>query len=119
MDIERSKKAGGILILNADSLEFKKTEKGGSRKYFDRPTAMCENFEMHVTQLSHAGPSHAPHQHVETELILVIEGNTSMIIDGKNYTAGPGDLYIMESGKMHGISNTSDNPCSYFAFKWK
>jgi quercetin dioxygenase-like cupin family protein len=119
MDIERSKKAGGILILNADSLEFKKTEKGGTRKYFDRPTAMCENFEMHVTQLLHAGPSHTPHQHIETEIILVIDGNTSMIIDGKNYTAGPGDLYIMESGKMHGISNASDKPCSYFAFKWR
>jgi quercetin dioxygenase-like cupin family protein len=119
MDMERSKKAGGILILNVDSLAFKKTEKGGTRKYFDRPTAMCEYFEMHVTQLSHAGPSHAPHQHIETEMILVIEGNTSMIIDGKTYTANPGDLYLMESGKMHGISNTSDKPCSYFAFKWR
>ena len=119
MDLARSKKAGGLLILLADSLAFKKTEKGGTRKYFDRPTAMCENLEMHVTQLSHAGPSHAPHQHIETEIILVIEGNTSMIIDGKNYTAGPGDLYIAESGKMHGISNASDKPCSYFAFKWR
>ena len=119
MDIERSKKAGGIVILNVDSLVLNKTEKGGTRKYFDRPTAMCENFEMHVTQLSHMGPSHAPHQHIETEIILVIDGNTSMVIDGKNYTAGPGDLYIMESGKMHGISNATDKPCSYFAFKWR
>jgi len=119
MDPERSKKAGGTLILNIDSLALKKTEKGGQRKYFDRPTAMCENFEMHVTQLAHAGPSHAPHQHVEPEIILVIEGNTTMTIDGKDYTAGPGDLYIVESGKMHGISNAADKQCSYFAFKWR
>ena len=119
MDLDRNKKAGGALLLNKDSLEFKKSERGGGRKYFDRPTAMTDNFEMHVTQLDHKGPSHAPHQHVDTEVILIIEGNTTMTIDGKNYTAGPGDLYIMESGTMHGISNAEDKPCSYFAFKWR
>jgi (S)-ureidoglycine aminohydrolase len=119
MDMERSTKAGGALLLNADSLEFKETDKGDGRKYFDRPTAMCENFEMHVTKLKDKGPSHAPHSHVETEIILVIDGNTEMTIDGTNYKAGPGDLYIAESGKMHGISNATEKPCSYFAFKWK
>lgn len=119
MNIERSNKAGGTLLLNADSLEFKKTERGGTRKYFDRPTAMCENFEMHVTMLAQKGPSHTPHQHVDTEIILIIEGNTSLTVDGVTYTGGPGDLYIMESGKMHGISNAADQPCSYFAFKWR
>lgn len=119
MNIERSTQAGGALLLNADSLEFKKTERGGTRKYFDRPTAMCENYEMHVTQLARKGPSHAPHQHVDTEIILMIDGNTSLTVDGKTYTAGPGDLYIMESGKMHGISNADDKPCTYFAFKWR
>jgi (S)-ureidoglycine aminohydrolase len=119
MDMERSAKAGGLMILNIDSLPFTKTERGGTRKYFDRPTAMTERFEMHVTMLSQKGPSHTPHQHPETELILIIDGQTSMVIDGKNYTGGPGDLYIMESGKMHGISNASDKPCSYFAFKWR
>ena len=117
--LSESKQAGGILLLNADSLEFRKTERGGARNYFNRPTAMCENFEMHVTTLDHKGPSHTPHQHVDTEIILVLEGNTSMVIDGTTYTAGPGDLYIIESGKLHGISNASDKPCSYFAFKWR
>lgn len=119
MNMERSVKAGGTLLLDKDSLEFKTTARGGARNYFNRPTAMCENFEMHVTMLSQKGPSHAPHQHVDTEIILIIDGNTSMTIDGVTYTAGPGDLYIMESGKMHGISNTADKPCSYFAFKWR
>jgi mannose-6-phosphate isomerase-like protein (cupin superfamily) len=119
MDIERSTKAGGALLLNHDSLAYKETNNKGNRKYFDRATAMCENYEMHITYLKQKGPSHAPHQHEDTEIILVIDGNTEMTIDGKNYTAGPGDLYIAESGKMHGISNASDKPCSYFAFKWR
>ena len=119
MNIERSTKAGGALLINYDSLPYTETGNKGTRKFFDRPTAMCDNYEMHVTTLKQKGPSHAPHQHVDSEIILVIEGETEMILDGKHYTAGPGDLYIMESGKMHGISNTSDKPCSYFAFRWR
>ncbi|MDP4262558.1 MAG: cupin domain-containing protein [Bacteroidota bacterium] len=119
MNMERSARAGGVLLLNADSLAFKETDKGGARKYFDRPTAMCENFEMHVTTLKDKGPSHSPHSHIDTEIILVIDGNTEMNIDGTVYKAGPGDLFIAESGKMHGISNAAEKPCSYFAFKWR
>jgi quercetin dioxygenase-like cupin family protein len=119
MNIERSTQAGGVLLLNYDSLKYTETNNKGGRKYFDRPTAMCDNYEMHITYLKAKGPSHAPHQHVDTEIILMIDGETEMTIDGKLYTAGPGDLYIAESGKMHGIGNPTDKPCSYFAFKWR
>ncbi len=119
MNMERSRQAGGTLLLNFDSLVYTETGTKGTRKYFDRPTAMCENFEMHITYLKEKRPSHAPHQHVDTEIILMIDGETEMTIDGKTYTAGPGDLYIAESGKLHGIGNATDKPCSYFAFKWR
>ncbi|MEQ1676608.1 MAG: cupin domain-containing protein [Chitinophagaceae bacterium] len=119
MDMERSKLAGGTLLLNYDSLAY--TEKGtkGTRKYFDRPTAMCSNYEMHITYLKEKGPSHAPHQHADTEIILVIDGDVEMAIDGQQYKGRAGDLFIVESGKMHGVGNASDKPCSYFAFKWR
>jgi quercetin dioxygenase-like cupin family protein len=119
MNIDRSVQAGGSLLLNYDSLSYKEANNRGTRKYFDRPTAMCENYEMHVTYLKLKGPSHDPHQHVDTEIILMIDGETEMTIDGKIYHAGAGDFYIAESGKMHGIGNATDKPCSYFAFKWR
>lgn len=119
MNMERSRHAGGTLLLNADSLQRKPTAKGAGIKYFDRPTAMCANFEMHITELNQKGPSHDPHRHLDTEIILIIDGETEMMIDGKTYKAGPGDLYIAESGKLHGISNAADKPCRYFAFKWR
>jgi mannose-6-phosphate isomerase-like protein (cupin superfamily) len=119
MNMERSRLAGGTLLLNKDSLARKPSARGAGIKYFDRPTAMCANFEMHITELNQKGPSHNPHQHVDTEIILVISGETEMMIDGKTYKAGPGDLYIAESGKLHGVGNASDKPCSYFAFKWR
>ncbi|MEO6540873.1 MAG: cupin domain-containing protein, partial [Ferruginibacter sp.] len=119
VNMQRSSTAGGALLLNYDSLPYKETNNKGTRKYFDHSTAMCENYEMHITYLKQKGPSHAPHVHVDTEIILMIEGETEMTIDGITYNAGPGDLYIIESGKMHGVGNAAEKPCSYFAFKWR
>jgi (S)-ureidoglycine aminohydrolase len=119
MDLDRSRSSGGTLLLNADSIAYTEKDSKGTKKYFDRPTAMCANYEMHITSLTKKGPSHVPHQHVDTEIILMIEGETGMTIDGKTYHAGPGDFYIAESDKLHGISNATDKPCSYFAFKWR
>lgn len=119
MNLARGLANGGSMLLNADSLAFKKTERGGSRAYFDRATAMCGRMEMHVTELNGKGPSHNPHAHAETEIILMISGNTEMTIDGKEYKAGPGDFYFVNSGLFHGVRNATNAPCSYFAFKWK
>ena len=119
MDIARGMTSGGSLMLHADSLAFKPSSRGGGRAYFDRPTAMCERFEMHVTQLDRKGPSHEPHRHLETEIILVLSGETEMTIDGEVFQASVGDFYFLPSGSMHGIRNAVNRPCTYFAFKWK
>ncbi|MGG9962779.1 cupin domain-containing protein [Ferruginibacter sp. SUN106] len=119
MNMERSTLAGGALLLNYDSLKYTEANNKGNRKFFDRPTAMCDNYEMHITYLKQKGPSHAPHQHVDTEIIVVIEGDAEMTIDGKNYTGAAGDLFIAESGKLHGVGNATEKPCSYYAFKWR
>jgi len=118
VNIARGIAGGGSIMLNADSLVFKPSEKGGGRPYFDRPTAMCERMEMHVTQLKKKGPSHNPHSHIEPEIILVISGETEMTIDGKEYKAGVGDFYFVNSELFHGLRNASDSSCTYFAFKW-
>ena len=119
MNMERSNKAGGALLLDADTIAYTEKNGKGTKKYFDRPTAMCENYEMHITSLEHKGPSHAAHQHIDTEIILVINGEIEMNIDGTVYKGNAGDVFIAESGKMHQVINAADKPCSYFAFKWR
>lgn len=119
MDIDRSKKAGGILLLNADTTTYTEKDERGTRKYFDQPTTMTDNYEMHVSYLKHKGPSHAGHKHVDTEIILVIDGYMEMDIDGKNYKGSSGDMFIAVSNNFHQVSNASEKPCSYFAFKWR
>jgi quercetin dioxygenase-like cupin family protein len=118
MDIERSNAAGGKMFINYDELEVKENARGSRIHYFERATATCEKFEMHVTQLNEKGPSHQPHAHKDTEIILVIEGETEMTIDGKKYEGKAGDLYLMNANEMHGISNAGNTPAKYFAFRW-
>lgn len=119
MDMARNYKHGGSLLLNESDRESKETPKGSTRKFFDRPTAMTENFEIHTTTLNQKGPSHDPHTHPDTEIILVLQGETEMIIDEKHFSANAGDLYFIESNQKHEIKNSSDLPCTYFSFKWR
>ncbi|WP_162182419.1 cupin domain-containing protein [Neotamlana nanhaiensis] len=118
MNIERGEKNGGSTVYNANNLEYKPSEKGGGIAYFDRPTAMCDRFEMHITELNRKGLSHKPHTHIETEIILIISGDTEMMIDGETYKASAGDFYFANSQTLHGVGNASDESCKYFAFKW-
>ncbi len=119
MDIERGKEAGGPLSINFDDLKPEKTSKGLSIPYFERPTAMCEYFEMHVTQLDRKGPSHKPHSHADSEILLVTQGQAQMTINGETYQGTKGDLFFVKSNEVHGISNIGDSPCRYYAFRWK
>lgn len=119
MDLEREARAGGAVMLNADSLIYKPSAKGGGMKYMQRPTAMFNELELHITELKGKGPSHTPHTHIDTELTLVLEGHTEMVINGKTYQGTAGDIYLMNSNELHGISNAEDTPCKYLAIRWK
>jgi len=119
MDMDRSAKAGGPLMLNADSLKYVPSAKGGGIKYINRSTAMLDNLEMHITELKVKGPAHVPHTHVDTELTLMLEGETEMIIGDKTFKASAGDIYLMNSNELHGISNPKDATCKYLAIRWK
>ncbi len=118
MNPERGKEAGGRMFIQADTLHFEQRKNGGRVNYFDRPTTMLEKFEMHMTQLDQKGPSHTPHTHPDSEMILVVEGDTELTIDGEKYQGTAGDLYFIKSNQLHGIGNASDNPCKYFAIRW-
>lgn len=119
MQIERGLSNGGSMRLDPADLELVPNERGGRYPYFDRPTAMCERIEMHSTQLNKKGPSHAPHKHIETEIILMISGQTEITIDDKEYSGIDGDFYFINSGSTHGVRNPTGEPCYYFAFKWR
>jgi quercetin dioxygenase-like cupin family protein len=119
MDMERSARGGGPLMLDANTLTFTPTPKGGGTKYIDRPTAMLDNLEIHLTELKAKGPSHAAHTHIETELILVLEGNVEATVNSHTYTAAAGDICFLNGIELHGLSNPDNAVCKYLVIKWK
>ena len=119
MDIRRSVDAGGSILIDRSDLGFIAHDRGGRWNYFDRPTASCPDFEMHATRLIAGMKSHAPHTHVQEEIILMLEGEATMHIDGEEFATSVGDVIFLDANVPHAITNTSDKTCEYFAFQWK
>jgi (S)-ureidoglycine aminohydrolase len=118
MNIERGVKAGGSFITHWDDITFKPHDKGGVRQFFDRPTAMLNRFDIHVTQLNVGVKSHDPHTHVNEEIILMLEGNAEMQIGNDHQKANPGDAVLLGSNVLHNLTNIGNTPCLYFAIQW-
>jgi (S)-ureidoglycine aminohydrolase len=118
-DKERGEEAGGSFIVDFDELEFNEHDRGGIRNYYNRPTAMMEYFEMHVTNLNGLIKSHEPHTHGAAEIVLMIKGDTEMQIGEDFYQGKAGDVYFLESEIPHAIENKGEEQCMYFAFQWE
>jgi (S)-ureidoglycine aminohydrolase len=119
VDAERGKNAGGSIVRDWKALPFNVHERGGVRKYFERPTAMCKRFEMHVTTLKEGLKSHDAHKHRAEEIVLIIENKTEMQIGDQFIKGKAGDLYYLGSDWLHGIKNDGEGDCSYFAYQFE
>jgi (S)-ureidoglycine aminohydrolase len=118
INIERGIKAGGSFITLWDNIKFKPHERGGVRQFFDRPTAMLNRFDIHVTQLNVGFKSHEPHTHVNEEIILMLDGNAEMQIGTDHQKANPGDVVLLGSNILHNLTNVGNTACLYFAIQW-
>src|SRR6187401_3782714 len=96
-NIERGKQAGGSFMIDWNDPKTNNTGKGYRRDFFNRATSQLAQFEMHTTALSADSVSHAPHTHVQEEIILILRGNVTMHIDGKLHKGSPGDLYFISA----------------------
>lgn len=119
MNVERGKQSGGSFILDYNDIPFTAHDKGGIRKYFDRPTAMSSRFEMHVTTLNTGLKSHDPHTHRAEEIVLLMKGDAEMQISEDHLPATPGAVIFLGANVLHAIRNTGDEACEYFAFQWQ
>jgi (S)-ureidoglycine aminohydrolase len=118
INIEIGVNAGVSFITLWDNIKFKPHERGGVRQFFDRPTAMLNRFDIHVTQLNVGFKSHEPHTHVNEEIILMLDGNAEVQIGTTHQKANPGDVILYGSNILHNITNVGSIPCLYFAIQW-
>lgn len=114
---DRGKQAGGSFFVDWNDVQFTAYDKGGIRRYFDKPTSMCKRFEMHVTTLNGGLRSHDPHTHRAEEMVLLLEGTAEMQIAEDILPLAPGGLVFLGSEIPHAIKNVGTKPCVYFAFQ--
>lgn len=115
----RGQSSGGSFVKDWNTLVFRPNERGGTRKYFEKETAMSKRFEMHVTTLNEGLKSHDAHTHRAEEIILIIDNNTEMQIGDQFFKGKAGDVYYLGSNILHGIRNDGTGPCTYFAYQFE
>lgn len=110
---------GKSALHDWDDVPYKTHDKGGIRKFYDRPTAHCKRMEMHVTNLNSGIKSHEPHTHRAAEIILLTTGMSEMELGDDIVKAQTGDFYYVESDVPHGIKNIDSQQIQYFAFQFE
>lgn len=117
-DFKRGEEAGGSFMIDWNDLEYKESEIGGRRDYFRRPTAMLNNFEMHVSTLNEGLTNHQAHTHKAEEFVLMIKGDVVMLVGEENFACSAGDVVFVSSMVPHALNNTGQGETMYFAFQF-
>ena len=105
-------------VYTWNSFPITKTDFGSQRPIVRAPTATLDELEMHVTTLNPGDNSHAPHQHVNEELVIIREGTLETLSRGVWKKAGPGDVIFNASNELHGVRNIGTVPVTYHVVNW-
>ena len=102
-----------------NSIAVKDTEVGSVRQFFKSPTATLDELECHVTTLKPGLQSHAPHQHVNEELVIIREGTVEVLSNGEWKKVGPGSVVFNASNQLHALRNVGTTLAVYHVINWK
>jgi quercetin dioxygenase-like cupin family protein len=102
-------------------LEDAKTEKhafGELTVFFDGKTGDLKSLVAGTLLLYPGQEPHPPHQHPEEEIMIVTEGQGTILVGGKTHQVSNGCVMYSESNKLHGVKNTSSQPLRFYYMKW-
>ena len=105
-------------VFDWTKLAVETTPTGERRSFFDSATDSLERFECHATTLNVGQSPHAPHRHVEEELIIVKEGTVEVLQNGTTVQLGPGSVIFHASNDEHGMKNVGEGQATYIVLKW-
>jgi quercetin dioxygenase-like cupin family protein len=110
---QQSFPVGKSWAIDWNSVPAKTTNVGTLRTFFKGPTATLADLDVHVTTLTPGAASHQPHKHPNEEILIIKEGQATVLINGKWTTAGPGSIFYMGSNVPHAARNDSSAPVTY------
>jgi quercetin dioxygenase-like cupin family protein len=86
---------------------------------FKGGTPNLKEIGCHASVLDPGREPHPPHRHAEEEILIVLEGEATLVAEGVDRTAGRGTLAYYPVGFAHSIRNEADAPVTYVMFKWR
>ena len=105
-------------VIEVSQLVARNTDVGTRRDLFDGPTVTLTNLEGHISTLKAGEMSHPPHQHINEECIVLMEGTLEVYINGKITTAHKGDILFFASEDWHNVRNVGTEAALYYVFNW-
>lgn len=91
---------------------------GDVRVYFDGSTGQLHALTVGSVALKPGMEPHPPHQHPEEEIMLVTEGEGSILVETEPHAVGPGSMMYCSGGKLHGIK-AGPQGLTFYYYKWK
>jgi quercetin dioxygenase-like cupin family protein len=70
--------------------------------------------DMHVTELAPGQAPHAGHRHIHEEMLMLMEGELDVAIEGRTVRLGRGSAVFVASNDLHGWRNVGTSPARYF-----
>lgn len=105
-------------VAEWSALKFDTTKIGARSQVFRAPTARLDELEMHITTLNPGEAPHAPHRHVDEEMIILKDGSVDSTLNGETRRVTPGGVIFQASDELHGIRNPGPGPATYYVIKW-
>lgn len=105
-------------IFDWNDIPVEHEEVRSVRRFFAAPTATLDELALHVSTLKPGDTSHAPHKHVNEELVIIKEGTVEALVNGELKRVGPGSVIFNASNEMHGIRNVGTGPATYHVVNW-
>ena len=92
-------------------------DKKESREFFLLATHSGFKVQMHETGLGPGVESHAPHQHVHEEIIILTEGTLEANLDGVKHSMTTGSAVVFGSNQLHNVRNPGTVPAKYYVIE--
>lgn len=96
-----------------NSLQVKTNATGGSREFFDGPTATLDMLECHASTLNPGATNHVILKRPNDEVIIVKEGTIEAFVGDKWVRVGPGSVIFNAANTPQSMRNVGNTPATY------